>query len=64
MYEQVFTWQRLPAKVNIFTHSDWAGCKTTCGNNSGRAILWGSHCLKTWSSTQATVALSSAEAEL
>ena len=27
-------------------------------------MLWGKHCLKTWSSTQATVALSSAEAEL
>ena len=27
-------------------------------------MMWGKHCLKTWSSTQATVALSSAEAEL
>ena len=27
-------------------------------------MLWGKHCLKMWSSTQATVALSSAEAEL
>ena len=26
--------------------------------------MWGQHCLKMWSSTQATVALSSAEAEL
>ena len=63
-YEQVFTWQRFPAKVNIFTDSDWAGCKTTCRSISGGAIVWGSHCLKTWSSTQATVALSRAEAEL
>ena len=64
MYEQVFSWQRLLTNVNMFPDSDWAGCKTTCGSNSGGAILWGSHCLKTWSSTQATVALSSAEAEL
>ena len=27
-------------------------------------MRWGKHCLKSWSSTQATVALSSAEAEL
>ena len=27
-------------------------------------MIWGAHCLKTWSSTQTTIALSSAEAEL
>ena len=27
-------------------------------------MIWGNHCLKMWSSTQATIALSSAEAEL
>ena len=27
-------------------------------------MMWGLHCVKTWGSTQATVALSSAEAEL
>ena len=27
-------------------------------------MMWGAHCLKSWASTQATVALSSAEAEL
>ena len=63
-YEQLFPWQGSPTHVNVFTDSDWAGCKTTCRRTSGGAALWGSHCIKAWSSTQATVALSSAEAEL
>lgn len=33
-------------------------------STSGGAILWGQHCLKTWSRTQSLVAKSSAEAEL
>ena len=63
-YEQLFAWQSRPTHVNVFTDSDWAGCKTTCRSTSGGVALWGSHCFKAWSSTQATVALSSAEAEL
>ena len=63
-YEQLFAWQDRPTHVNVFTDSDWAGCKTTCRSTSCGAALWGKHCLKAWSSTQATVALSSAEAEL
>ena len=47
-YEQMFAWQQFPAKVNV---SDWAGCKTTCRSISGGIILWGSHFLKSWSST-------------
>ena len=63
-FEQLFRWQDVPAHVGVFTDSDWAGCKTTCRSTSGGAMIWGSHCLKMWSSTQATIALSSAEAEL
>ena len=63
-YEQRFRWQNRPSQLDIFTDSDWAGCKTTCRSTSGGVALWGSHCIKTWSSTQATIALSSAEAEL
>eukprot|EP00974_Lingulodinium_polyedra_P089288 8657352-Lingulodinium_polyedra.AAC.1 len=33
-------------------------------STSGGAIMWGSHCLKAWSTSQSTVALSSGEAEL
>ena len=60
----MFEWQALPASIDIYTDSDWAGCKSTCRSTSGGIVRWGKHCLKSWSSTQATVALSSAEAEL
>ena len=63
-YEQRFRLQDRPSQLDIFTDSDWAGCKTTCRSTSGGVALWGNHCIKTWSSTQATIALSSAEAEL
>ena len=61
---QQFVWQELPKTVDVFTDSDWAGCKSTCRSTSGGITRFGDHTLKTWSSTQATVALSSAEAEL
>ena len=61
---QHFRWQKMPEAVSVFTDSDWAGCKTTCRSTSGGITRFGSHTLKTWSSTQATIALSSAEAEL
>ena len=63
-YEQRFRWQDRPSRLDIFTDSDWAGCQGTCRSTSGGVSRWGGHVLKTWSSTQATVALSSAEAEL
>ena len=61
---QHFRWQKMPESVDVFTDSDWAGCRSTCRSTSGGITRSGAHTLKTWSSTQATVALSSAEAEL
>ena len=49
--------------LDCYTDSDWAGCMRTRRSTSGGGILWGSHCIKTWASTQASVALSSGEAE-
>ena len=49
--------------IDCYVDSDWAGCVRTRRSTSGGGILWGSHCLKTWASTQASVALSSGEAE-
>ena len=46
-----------------YTDSDWAGCRETRKSTSGGAIAVGSGTLKTWSSTQRTIALSSGEAE-
>ena len=61
---QLFKWQEMPKSVGVFADSDWAGCRSTCRSTSGGVARFGAHVLKTWSSTQATVALSSAEAEL
>ena len=47
-----------------FADSDWAGDRADLKSTSGGAIMWGSHCFKTWSTSQTAVALSSGEAEL
>ena len=61
---QLFRWQALPKSVDVFADSDCAGCQGMCRSTSGGVAKWGSHVIETWSSTQATVALSSAEAKL
>ena len=50
--------------LDVFVDSDWAGCKGTRRSTSGGIVTWGGHVLKSWATTQTTVALSSAEAEL
>jgi len=49
--------------MDIFVDSDWAGCPGTRKSTSGGFAVLGNHVIKTWSSTQATRALSSGEAE-
>ena len=49
--------------VDVYTDSDWAGCSRTRKSTSGGCIMLGKHTIKTWSSTQTGVALSSGEAE-
>lgn len=51
-------------KIKVFVDSDWAGCKITRKSTSGGLLALGNHPLRTWSTTQATVATSSGEAEL
>jgi hypothetical protein len=59
-----FAWQdEVELVLRVFSDSDWAGCRKTRRSTSGGVLMLGSHCLKTWSSTQAPIALSSAEAE-
>ena len=50
--------------VRALVDSDWAGCRRTRRSTSGGILMIGRHPVKTWSVTQATVATSSAEAEL
>lgn len=49
--------------LTIFVASNFAGCIETRKSTSGGCILWGSIMTKSWSKTQATIALSSGEAE-
>jgi hypothetical protein len=50
-------------RLDIYVDSDWAGCQTTRKSTNGGAVMWGGTCLKTWSTTQTVVAMSSGEAE-
>ena len=59
-----FWWQEMPKQLDVFVDSDFAGCKSTARSTSGGAARWGWHTVKSWSATQATIALSSGEAEL
>ena len=50
-----------PTDLNVFVDTDFAGCHITRRSTSGGAACRGNHLIKHWSTTQATVALSSAE---
>ena len=49
--------------IEVYSDTDWSGCPRTRRSTSGGCIMIGSHCIRTWSSTQASVTLSSGEAE-
>jgi hypothetical protein len=49
--------------LEVYSDTDWAGCPRTRRSTSGGCVMLGSHCLKSWSSTQPSVSLSSGEAE-
>ena len=50
-------------ELKVFVDSDWAGCVHSRRSTSSGIIRLGRHTLKMWSTTQPTIALSSAEAE-
>ena len=49
--------------IDVFSDSDWAGCVRTRRSTSGGVVTVGGSAIKHWILTQATVALSSGEAE-
>ena len=51
------------AGIEVYTDTDWAGCPRTRKSTSGGCVMLGGHLIKSWSSTQTSVALSSGEAE-
>ena len=58
-----FMHQRMPDRLDVYSDTNWAGCLTTRKSTQGGVIMMGRHCVKSWSSTQAIIALSSGEAE-
>ncbi len=58
----VFPDQEVDA-VDAYADIDWAGCARARKSTSGGCLMLGQHALKTWSSTQPSVTLSSGEAE-
>ena len=54
---------QVASHLEVYTDTDWAGCIRTRKSTSGGCLLLGNHILKTWSATQASLALSSGEAE-
>ena len=59
-----YPWQNRESELEGFSDSDWAGCRRTGKSTSGGVVKIGEHLIKAWSKTQASVTLSSAEAEL
>ncbi len=57
-----YPWQSV-SRVDTYSDTDWAGCLKTRGSTSGECLMLGTHFVKSWSSTQASVSLSSGEAE-
>ena len=49
--------------IAIYSDTDWSGCPRTRRSTSGGCVMIGEHCIRTWSSTQPAVTLSSGEAE-
>ena len=62
-YRVLYEYQEDPRKIVVWTDSDLAGCARTRKTTSGGVIMHGSHLVKSWSITQAVIALSSGEAE-
>jgi hypothetical protein len=62
---EVWVWmrQRWPKVLYGKSDTDWAGCPLTRKSTNGTAIMFGTHCWLTQSSTQGPIALSSGEAE-
>ena len=57
-------WQDDPVELVTYVDSDWAGDRVSRKSTSGGMIFRGHHLVKSWSSNQHVVALSSGEAEL
>ena len=57
-----YTWQKA-STLECYSDTDWAGCPKTRKSTSGGCLMLGGHLIKSWSSTQPSISLSSGEAE-
>ena len=60
---QRFKQQAMPEGLVTFTDSDFAGCTRTRKSTGCTMVFWGEHLIKSSSTTQGVIALSSGEAE-
>ena len=58
-----FAWQA-SGELTTYVDTDFGGCLETRRSTSGGCILYGTHLVRHWSTTQKVLALSSGEAEL
>ena len=59
----LYGYQEWKKKIDVYVDTDYAGCRKTRKSTSGGVATLGSHTIKSWSTTQAVIALSSGEAE-
>ena len=57
-----YPWQ-IADGIELYSDTDWSGCPRIRKSTSGGCVLIGRHVIKTWSSTQPSVTLSSGGAE-
>ena len=57
-----YPWQEAES-VEVYSDTYWSGCVKTRKSTIGGCLLLGKHLIKSWSSTQGLVSLSSGEAE-
>ena len=55
--------QEYQTGVTVWSDTDFAGCRNERKSTSGGVIMFGGHCLKSWSLTQKVIASSSGEAQ-
>ena len=61
LYE--YAYQDRCQTIDVITDSDWAGCEVSRRSTSGGIVKLGRHAIMSWSTTQTSIALSSAESE-
>ena len=59
-----YPWQNTIDQIKTYVDTDFAGCRVTRRSTSGGVLMRGAHCVRHWSATQPTIALSPGEAEL